>query len=56
MLRSDLCGYSDPYIVVKGIIDLLAAAANENGKNEKDIAFKRMLHLCHAFQQLTVHW
>ena len=28
MLRSDLCDYSDAYIVVKGTTDLLAAAAN----------------------------
>ena len=27
MLRSYLCEYSDAYIVVKGTIDLLAAAA-----------------------------
>ena len=32
MLRSYLCDYSDAYIVVKGTIDLLAAAANENDK------------------------
>ena len=37
MLRSDLCDYSDAYIVVK---DLLAAAANENHKAEKNVAFK----------------
>ena len=36
MLRSDLCDYSDAYIVVKGTIDLLAAAANENDKAEKN--------------------
>ena len=29
MPRSDLCDYSDAYIVVKGIIYFLAAAANE---------------------------
>ena len=41
MLRSDLCDYSDKYIVVKGTIDLLvAAAANKNHKAEKYIAFK----------------
>ena len=40
MLRSYLCDYSDAYIVVKGTIDLLAAAANENDKAEKDVAFK----------------
>ena len=40
MLRSDLCDYSDAYIVVKRTIDLLAAAANENDKTEKDVFFK----------------
>ena len=30
MSRPNLCGYSDAYIVVKGSIDLLPAAANEN--------------------------
>ena len=40
MLRSDLCEYSDAYIVVKATIDLLAAAANKNDKAEKNVAFK----------------
>ena len=40
MLRSDLCEYSNAYIVVKEIIDLLAAAANENDQAEKIVAFK----------------
>ena len=40
MLRLYLCDYSDAYIVLKGKIDLLAAAANENDKVEKDVAFK----------------
>ena len=40
MLRSDLCNYSDAYIVVNGIIDLLAAAANENDKAQKNVIFK----------------
>ena len=40
MVRSDLYGCSDGYIVVKGTIDLLTAAANENDKAEKDVAFK----------------
>ena len=30
ILRSDLCDYNDANIVVKGAIDLLAFAANEN--------------------------
>ena len=40
MLRSNLCDYSDAYIVAKGTIDILAATANENDKAEKDVAFK----------------
>ena len=40
MLRSDMSDYSDEYIVVKGIIDILAAAPNKNDKVEKDVAFK----------------
>ena len=40
MLRSDLCDYSDAYIVVKGEMDFLAAAANEYDKAEKNVAFK----------------
>ena len=40
MLRSDVCDYSDVYIVVKGTIDLLIDDANENDKAEKTFAFK----------------
>ena len=40
MLRSDFCDYSDAYIVVKGTINFLALAANENDKAEKNVAFK----------------
>ena len=40
MLRSDICDYRDAYIVVKGTIDLLAAAANETDKAQKNFAFK----------------
>ena len=40
MLRSDLCNYSDTYIVTKETIDLLAAAANENDKAQKIVAYK----------------
>ena len=39
-IRSYLCDYSDAYIIVKWTIDLLAVAANENDKAEKDVAFK----------------
>ena len=37
MLQSDFCDYSDGSIVLKGTIDLLAAAANENDKAQKDV-------------------
>ena len=41
MLIPDWCDYSDAYIVVKGTIDLFAAAAaNENDKAEKNVIFK----------------
>ena len=40
VLSSDLYNYSDAYIDVKGIIDLLAAATNENDKAWKDFEFK----------------
>ena len=40
MLRSDLCDYSNAYIVVKGAIDLLVADVNENDKAQKYFAFK----------------
>ena len=40
MLRSDLCDYSGVYIFVKGIIDPLAAAANENNNAQKNVEFK----------------
>ena len=40
ILRSDLCNYSDTYIVVKGTIDLATAVANENDKAQKNVAFK----------------
>ena len=40
MLRSNLYDYSDVYIVVKGTIGLFAAAANENDKSQKNVAFK----------------
>ena len=44
MLRSDLCDYRDAYFVMKRIIDLSAAAANENHKTEKNVAFKKNAH------------
>ena len=36
-----MCDYSDEYIIVKVVIDILAAAANENDKAEKDAELKR---------------
>ena len=39
MLKSGWFDYSDLIIVVKGKINLLAAAANENDGSGKDVAF-----------------
>ena len=41
MQRSDLCDYSDAYIVVNETIDLLAATANENKKADQDLFLKK---------------
>ena len=40
ILRSVFCDYSDMYIVVEGIIGLLAAPANKNDEAEKADALK----------------
>ena len=40
MLRLRLCDYGETYNVVKRTIDLWTAAANENDKAQKDVAFK----------------
>ena len=55
MLRSNLCNYSDAYIVVKEVIDILAAATNENYNVEKILRFKIMNHLGSAYKKLTTH-
>ena len=56
MLRPYLCDHSDAYIVVKGTIDLLAAAAaNENYKVEKDVAFKNNAPFRSCFSKINSH-
>ena len=40
MLRSDLFEFTEAYIFIRGIVNLLAAAANENEKTEKNVAFQ----------------
>ena len=49
MLRSDLCDYSDAYIVVKGTITVLRPNA---AKKTKVLHLKIMHHLSIAFQKL----
>ena len=41
-------------ILLKGAIDLLTAATNENGKAEK-MSLLKILHLDNAFQKLIIH-
>ena len=36
MLRSNLCDYSDAYILVKGTITVMAPAANNGANNIRD--------------------
>ena len=40
MLISDLSDYGDTYIVGKGTIDVLAAAANENDKGQINVGLR----------------
>ena len=40
MVRSYLCDYNDACVVVKGTIDLLAAATNKTEKAGKEVSFK----------------
>ena len=53
MLRSDLCDFSDAYIVVKGRI----ANTGTNNKSRKNTPFalKIINHLLVAFQKLIIH-
>ena len=52
ILRSDLCDYSDAYIVVKGDITLTNPA---NDAYDKKLAYKKMQHLLVAFHKLATH-
>ena len=52
ILRSDLCDSSAAYIVAIRTKDLIAAAANKNGKFRKTLSLKTMCHLGHAYQKI----
>ena len=52
MLRSDLCDFSDAYIVVKG--DITLEGDNDVNKRNKILHLKIMHHLLIAFQKLMV--
>ena len=52
MLRSDLCDYSDAYIVVKGTITVLRPNAVKKKKTAKLLHLKIMHHSSIAFQKL----
>ena len=54
MLKLYLCDYSDSYIVVKGPTDLLAAAANENYKAQKNVISKIKSTLIHNVEDLDI--
>ena len=52
MLRSDLCDFSDAYIVVKGKITVTDQI---NDAFDKKLTFKNNHHLFFAFQKLIIH-
>ena len=53
MLRSDLCDYSDTYIVVKGRISV--TGTNNVNRKKKKLTFKNMLRLDHGYQKSITH-
>ena len=50
MLRSDLCDFSDAHIVVER--DITLEGNNDANKRNKNLVFKKKLHLSTAFQKL----
>ena len=52
MLRSDLCDFSDAYIVVKGTITVTEP---DNGKRNKSVAFKNNAPFIMAFQKSVAY-
>ena len=56
MLRSDLCDFSDAYIVVKGDITLTKDAnRNLTDVRNRSLAFKNSAHLLIAYQRSIVY-
>ena len=53
MLRSDLCDYSDAYVVVKGKITV--EGENDAKTRNKKVIFKNNAHLDHAYQKSIMH-
>ena len=53
MLRSDLCDFSDVYIVVEG--DITLEGDNDANKKKKILRLKTMNHLLTAFQKLMTY-
>ena len=53
MLRSDLCDFSDVYIVVEG--DITLEGDNDANKKKKILHLKTMNHLLTAFQKLMTY-
>ena len=49
MLRSDLCDYSNAYIVAKWTITV--DGNYDNKKRDKKLPFKKDAHLDHAYQK-----
>ena len=52
MLRSDLCDFSDAYIVAK---ETITVTNSNNAKRNKSVHLNIMHHLSTVFQKLMVH-
>ena len=53
MLRSDMCDYSDTYIVVKGIVTVVLMKKRD--EMNRQVILKIMHHLFLAFQKQMVY-
>ena len=56
MLRSNLCDYSDAYILVKGTITVMAPGANNGANNIRDkrnrpLILKKKCSICFVYNK-----
>ena len=60
MLKSSLCNYSDPYILVKGTITLVRVGADtaerQADRNNKQVIFKNCASFTDCIMLIMIKW